>query len=135
MQILPLSCTMDTDYVDVLLFTTLWPFGLVGCLFIVFVADLFYQRRNLFSSGRMGVEMMREADVLKDRLICTYFSYFLLITYFILPSVTLAVFAMYPCKNVDPQRQVFVPSNVSHRVRDSRFIMPSLVCLCNIIFL
>ena len=100
-SIMPFSCVSPTDYVDTLMFSTLWPLMFGALLFIIFVGHFLWERRTVLKSNdkkKIGLLMYR----LSARLRVKYFTLFLLLTYFILPSVTTSIFAMFPCINVDP---------------------------------
>ena len=98
---MPFSCVSPTDYVDTLMFSTLWPLMFGALLFVIFVGHFFWERRivlRTYDKRKIGFQMYH----LSARLRIKYFTLFLLLTYFILPSVTTSIFAMFPCMNVDP---------------------------------
>ena len=101
MSILPLSCTFSIDYIDYMLFSTLWPLIFAALLFISLQLLILRHRLAVAKSEskRAGYKFEKIQRKLKVR----YFLVFLLLTYFILPSITTDIFAMFPCMDVNSE--------------------------------
>ena len=113
-QILPFSCVYKTDFVDSLIFTTVWPMICGGLLFVVCVSETFYKRRckrrkaesepDKEKSSKLRQNLKFEYVVVSRKMKQKYFTLFLLLIYCVLPSVTTTIFAMFPCVDVDPEK-------------------------------
>ena len=85
--------------INKIMFSTLWPLAVGAVLFIVFVVTLYFNRRNLEKT--MGKRAKLKIFLISRKLKVRYFTIFLLLTYFILPSVTTEIFGMFPCMNAN----------------------------------
>jgi hypothetical protein len=100
-DIIPISCVYHNDFVGKLMMTTLFPIILSAAIFIIFVGEVVYRRRIELQNGGSA----KIAYLIFRRLKVRYFSIFLLLTYFVLPSVTTMIFKMFICENVDPNNE------------------------------
>jgi hypothetical protein len=69
---------------------TLFPLSLIGILATMFSVHMFCAFRN-----QSSVEKIEET-------VAKYITFFFLITYLVLPSVTTTIFGAFQCKNIDP---------------------------------
>jgi hypothetical protein len=100
-QILPLSCMYQADYITSMMITTLLPILGTALLFIAFAVELAYKYRRLKAKNEKVLR--KQTVMLIDDLRFRYFSLFLTMTYFVLPSTTTSIFQMFLCENVDPE--------------------------------
>ena len=112
MRIMPLSCVLNIDYVNNLIFITMAPIILLIVVGLAFLLQLFVVKRELRRSicheddsesrdaavFKLASQIHEEALRIRRRFIYI----FLLLTYLILPTVTTTIFRMFPCQNVDP---------------------------------
>jgi hypothetical protein len=100
LQVLPISCIYRADFVTSMMIATLIPIFATAVLFIAFTVEYAYRAKKIMSTS-LG-RRRKLLTVLEDGLVFRYFSIFLTLSYFILPSVTTTIFEMFPCQNVDP---------------------------------
>ena len=92
--IIPFGCSISYDYVDVLLATTIGPIVIALMIWIASAVESYW-----YVSGRDTKEGRGEETQTR------YYQYFLYLTYLVLPSVTVVIFGMFPCQNVDEQEE------------------------------
>ena len=92
--IIPFGCSISYDYVDVLSATTIGPIVIALMIWIASAVESYW-----YVSGRDTKEGRGEETQTR------YYQYFLYLTYLVLPSVTVVIFGMFPCQNVDEQEE------------------------------
>lgn len=98
-NILPLSCSYSTDYVDKLIVTTLIPI-LAGIVMVITEgARIFYTKGMMTSNASSS----KEIDEAIKNIQSQYMYVFLILSFTILPSVTTTIFQAFPCENIDPK--------------------------------
>jgi hypothetical protein len=96
------DCYYHMDYIDRMIIQTLVP------LFAVFVIFLLANLNML--------KMTKNTDLERQVVGSRYFTLFLLLTYIVLPGVTIAVFGAFTCKSIDPDK--VVPYYTMYMVRE-----------------
>lgn len=105
-QIIPLSCLFDGDYVDALLVVTLSP--IFFTLFIVIVAFLEFFIRKRYMIGAHATHVLKVQSLYKE-LKFRYISFFLIVSFMVLPSIATTIFKIFPCQNIDPNNDDDLP--------------------------
>ena len=88
------QCYTSFDYVDKLLMTTLTPICIEIVVCICFLAHIAYKSRAGWHPGDFGA------------IVSTYVSFFLVVSYLVLPSVSTTIFGSFNCVSVDPEHLV-----------------------------
>jgi hypothetical protein len=98
-QIIPISCIYTSDYVDTLVVVTLSP--ILFTFFLVIIAVLEFFIRKQYMVGAHATHVLKVQSLYKE-LRFRYFSFLLVITFMVLPSITTTIFKIFPCENLDP---------------------------------
>jgi len=106
-SVLPIGCFVSYTALKNLYVMTILPFGAFATIFLlycisgIYIVIVYYSRQNL----RDGM-----LDMIKLR----YFGVFLMISYFILPGVSLIIFNSFSCVDVDPSNDDITQLLKSH---------------------
>ena len=104
-DVMPLSCMVEYDFVTSLILSTVAPLAFTGILLILFVSEFLYRRRKANADAVFGQDIthmpLKLQEIMKN-LRLRYFSVFLFMTYWILPGTTTTIFATFVCVDVDP---------------------------------
>ena len=101
-SIFPLGCDTKFNFMDTLLWTTLSPILVAGLLFVAFLVEYTYHRRQIQANKyRKKGEKAAKFNATKEK----YLNYWFYLTYMILPSVTTTIFRTFICTNIDPNHE------------------------------
>ena len=101
-SVLPLGCMGTYNFVDTILWATLFPIGIAFLLLVCFCCEFLYIRHKIQKSTTRKKGMKRKAfDATKSK----YLNYFFFLSYLVLPSVTTTLFQWFICDNVDPNNE------------------------------
>ena len=103
-DIVPMSCMMESDFIQSLIISTLAPFIFTCFLFICFVVELLFRRRQIISADSVKRDRRKAFNLyrVQKQLSFRYVSIFLFMTYWVLPGVTTTVFKTFVCVDADP---------------------------------
>jgi hypothetical protein len=84
------ECFTKYDYIDTMIVQTIAPLCIVTVVFFAYGTQLARMR------------LTRASDEKISRMTTKYVTFFFLITYLVLPSVTTTIFGAFVCENIDP---------------------------------
>ena len=100
-SVLPLNCMNGPNFVDTLILKTLFPLIVFGLLFICLMIEFIIRYKKLYNEH--AYDQLKVYSIkLKRSLKFRYISLALLFLYLYLPGVTVAIFQVFVCENVDP---------------------------------
>lgn len=129
-DIIPVSCMMESDFIQSLIISTLAPFVFTCLLFICFVAELLYRRRRILFEATITRDRRKSFKLFRvqKQLSFRYVSIFLFMTYWVLPGVTTTIFKTFVCVDADPG--VF-----SYTLHECLLIAIFMICIPDVIVL
>jgi hypothetical protein len=94
------SCSSDNSYdaIDALFVSTVYPIVVVVCLWLASTIHIWINEKRYVKKDKS----LGDSSLVKSN----YFMAFLVFTYLILPSITVTIFEVFSCKDVDPDDTV-----------------------------